>query len=294
MAGYYPIIEVQREWVLDQEPLGGKAKFWFRLPEGPESYLFKYPRENTGEHWAEVIAGQVARLLKIPHVPVGLATFQETHGTASESFIKPGQQLFHGNQILVLHLENYGLASGFGQSKHTLKNIWLALERVFEEPLPQKRTFTEFLVLDAVIGNTDRHHENWGVIKQREGNHWVGHLAPSFDHASSLGRELRDNRREGLLANNRIGSYSEKGNGGIYWAESDRKAPSPLELVRLVYSECPSLLTPALSKLESLNEEALSDIVGRIPPDWMTQPERRFAIELLCYNCQQLDLLLRE
>jgi serine/threonine protein kinase HipA of HipAB toxin-antitoxin module len=44
--------------------------------------------------------------------------------------------------------------------------------------------FTGYLVLDALIGHTDRHEENWGVI---EGITGAKRLAPSFDHASSLG-----------------------------------------------------------------------------------------------------------
>ena len=42
-----------------------------------------------------------------------------------------------------------------------------------------------YLVFDAWIANTDRHHENWGVlIDRRDGS---SRLAPSFDHGSSLG-----------------------------------------------------------------------------------------------------------
>ena len=293
MTERYPILDVQPEWVLQPEEMGGKEKFWFSVPEEPElEFLFKYPRKNTGEHWAEAIADQVARVLEIPHNHVRLATFQGECGTASESFVKPGQQLFHGNQILAHLMRDYDPDRRFRQSNHTLRNIWLALDLIFEEPQEQKYTFAEFLVLDALIGNTDRHHENWGVIRERKDDEWVGYLAPSFDHASSLGREFGDKRREGLLANSRIGNYSEKGVGGIYWSESDSKAPSPLELVRLAFREYPDLLTPALSKLAKLEEVDLKEIVGGIPPDWMSDAAKRFAIQLISYNCSELRELV--
>ena len=51
----------------------------------------------------------------------------------------------------------------------------------------QKCLFAGYLVLDAVIGNTDRHHENWGLLLRRTETGWKGQVAPSFDHASSLG-----------------------------------------------------------------------------------------------------------
>jgi len=74
-------------------------------------------------------------------------------------------------------------------------------------------------VLDAVIGNTDRHHENWGILLRRTKRRWMGMLAPTFDHASSLGRELRDETRgkcrRRLLSENQVGAYSEKATGAI-------------------------------------------------------------------------------
>jgi hypothetical protein len=53
----YLIEEVGPDWVLQSEEMGGKAKFWYRPPgENETAWLFKFPRENTGEHWAEKVA----------------------------------------------------------------------------------------------------------------------------------------------------------------------------------------------------------------------------------------------
>ena len=76
---------------------------------------------------------------------------------------------------------------------------------------------------------------------------------------------------------------------GIYWSESDTKAPSPLELVRLAYRHYPNLLAPALSKLAGIDQTELSEIVEGIPPDWMSDAARRFAVRLISYNCKQLQ-----
>lgn len=171
MSEYYPILEVSPDWVLDQEPMGGKAKFWFRIPEiGETKFLFKYPRHNTGEHWAEKVADEVARLLDIPHATVGLATFQGTRGSVSESFVGDDQQLWHGNQILSDVYGDYDISLKFHQYKHTLKKILHAFDHVFEEPAvanEAKRIFAQYVVLDAIVGNIDRHHENWGIVRHR-------------------------------------------------------------------------------------------------------------------------------
>ena len=294
----FHIEQVQPEWVLQPEEMGGKQKFWYRQPvEDATSWLFKYPRPNSGEHWAEKIAAEVSAILQVSCARVELALFEGSKGTASENFLGEDQQLFHGNQILAYHLDNYNPGQRFRQPGHTLENIWLALERIFEEVEGSdaaKRLFGKFLVLDAVIGNTDRHHENWGVVRRRDedGDGWLGYLAPTFDHASSLGRELLDVRRDAFLAGGRVGNYSERGSGGIYCLETGMNALSPLELVRLAYRKYPVFLAPALDSLADIDEEVVSDIFECMPPGWMSDSAKNFAIALIEYNCQQLRELV--
>lgn len=86
-----------------------------------------------------------------------------------------------------------------GQSDHTFENIVTVLEKLFESPRPRTVACSRmagYLVLDALVGNTDRHHQNWGVVVQGKRGadqvllvHSI-QLAPTFDHASSLGRKI--------------------------------------------------------------------------------------------------------
>ena len=70
MSDLYPIVEVTRESVSESEEMGSKDKFWYLHPKTEEGWLFKYPRCNTGEHWAEKIAAELANLLEISHARV--------------------------------------------------------------------------------------------------------------------------------------------------------------------------------------------------------------------------------
>lgn len=146
------------------------------------------------------------------------------------------------------------------------------------------------MVLDAIIGNTDRHHENWGLLRRRTAAAWHGMVAPSFDHASSLGRELQDARRERLLAGNGVGSYAERAPGAVYWNEDDPQI-SPLELVRRAADKHGDYFLSGLTKLQTLDERSIASIVNRIPNDWISAPARSFAIALMCYNLNQLEEL---
>ena len=245
----FRIVTVQPQWVLDDEVMGTKSKFWYRDSGVDVEWLFKYPQENTGQHWAEKIAAEAANLLRIPHGRVELAEFEEKRGSVTESFVGEGWELRHGNEILVIMDSDYDPDQRFRQSRHTLDNIWSALDRIHsrvESAHRAKLQFADYLVLDALIGNTDRHHENWGYLVPRVEDGIQGSLAPSFDHASSLGRELLDERRDKLLTEDRVGEYSERGRGGVYRAEDEKHGPSPVELVRRAADFYPELLHPAL------------------------------------------------
>ncbi len=306
MPDQYPIIEVKQEWAREREDMGSKPKFWYLHPkEEKEYWLFKYPRpikgehprRINGEHWAEKIASEVSAILKIPHATVELAVFENDKGSVSKSFAQEGQALDHGNQMLARAVHGYDPKKKFHQSSHTLTNIWQVMDNEFRETGASemaKRRLAEYLVLDAVIGNTDRHHENWGILRpDREGSGENMSVAPSFDHASSLGRELEDTKRDWKLAETGIGAYVEKGRGGIYWSEDDHRGPSPLELVRQATGEYPELFRPALRKLENLDEKYLDDSVNRVPGVWMSLSAKKFAIALMCYSLEQLQKLYR-
>lgn len=296
MPDPYPIIEVKPEWVRDPEDMGSKKKFWYRVPGGllGEYWLFKYPRAKTGEHWAEKIAAEVAELLDIECARVELAVFTEEQGSVTKAFTGLGQELVHGNQMLAVVVHGYDPEATYHHSSHTLANIWRVMEYFFREAaLETKLRMAEYLVLDALIGNTDRHHENWGILRRRVDDRWKGFVAPSFDHASSLGRELSDEKRDRRLTENRVGDYAEKGRGAIYWLEDDRHGPSPLELVRQAVSCYPDIFRPVGEKLKKFDEIAMEDIVNRIPGGWISSSARKFAIALMCYNFQQLQRLFQ-
>ena len=118
-------------------------------------------------------------------------------------------------------------------------------------------------------------------------------MAPSFDHASSLGRELSDERRDRLRTESRVRDYAERGRGAIYWSADEPHGPSPLELARRAARRHPELFRPALTKLERLDEGAMNGLVDRVPACWMTPSSRKFAVALMRCNLEQLEGLVR-
>jgi len=286
----FPILQVDPNSLVGDEQLGSKNKFWFAR-EG-ELWLFKQAREHTGEDWAEKVAAEVAKLLEVEAARVELAEYLGRRGCASLSFVGTDESLVHGNEILAGQIFGYDRQKKSKQSDHTFDNIVAAVEKLvggakwYHEVL---KDLARYIVLDALICNTDRHHENWGFLTRFEKNAEGGitmnfRIAPSFDHASSLGRELLPERAQEILAADGVMAYARRGHGGVYWKQSDRHGANPLELVELASKKFPNYLRDALTDVANTPVELLLDIVDEVPNLIMPEPSRRFAKALLTYT----------
>lgn len=293
MTSFYPIypISAQPEWV---EQMGSKPKFWFRRSDDNQSWLFKFARKGTGEDWAEKIAAEVAAALTIPAPGIELAEFNGRRGSISRSFVlqREGWDLVHGNELLAAYVSGYRRDLVFRQSQHTLDNILTVLRQVFPDPAQsgiQTTRLAGYLTLDALIGNTDRHHENWGVLRRMRADGSLEEtLAPSFDHASSLGRELLPDQREHHLREKSVETYARRGRGGIYVAMADQHGANPLELVLQAAPAMPEAFQPWLARVRTLSSASIQSIINAVPEPLMDSTAKRFTAELIDYTRTQL------
>ncbi len=293
MTEYYKIINLRFDSPEVIEQLGSKPKFWFRMSDDEQPWLFKYTRENTGEDWSEKIASELAHLLEIPAAQVELAMFMGKRGSASRSFVltTQGFDLIHGSEVLSGRVLDYEKSKQWHQSQHCIKNIITAVELTFtpRQRIQQLRTLAGFIVLDAIICNTDRHHDNWGLLHGPFGRGKARHqVAPSFDHASSLGRELGDERRKAMLVSNGIEKYVMKGRGGIFWEDSDEKGENPLLLAMKAAKAYPTYFAPWLQKVNRLDSVDMAGIIERIPVQYISSEAKEFCLGLMTYTIAKL------
>ena len=312
----YRVMEIDPQWRADDESklgielMGSKKKFWFRHPSDKQAWLFKTPTVGTGQHWAEKIAFEIARKMHIDAPQVELASYRKDKsddvvlGSATLSFIEsPGgdaeqikRELVHGNQILRRTDKAYIPKDGFRQSMHTVQRIFgsMIIFKSNEHANESRATLAEYLLLDAVICNTDRHHENWGILRRKVDGGWRGILAPTFDHASSLGHGLQDSGREksrqGYLQELGIECYVARGHGAVFIDGTAKRAPSPLGVVEwcLQNRDLKQYFHQALGKLADIDDGVAVEIVHKIPHNVMSTVAKEFVCELVAYNLSKL------
>lgn len=283
----FPVVDAT-SWDLESdEQMGKKPKAWLRDPEG-QLWLYKARTMNTtasgaypkGDDWTEKVASEVAALLGVPAARVELATRGGDPGTVSLN-IAPRLDLVLGNDFLAGRYEDYDTTQRHHILGYTVERVLGVLADVGSPPgtrldLGGAGYFAGFLMLDALVGNTDRHHENWGLVTT---DHL--RLAPSFDHASCLGFQLSDDQRAQRL--------NDPTGGGIQrWVDGARtpfeSQPSTFAAARYALEFVGSTVREAWrASLLEVTEEML-EVVDRLPPRVISEVTRRFAKELLARN----------
>jgi hypothetical protein len=164
-------------------------------------HMFKRSANRYPEQfWAEIIAYEISVLLKVPAPPC-YAAFDSTNGQCgalSAWFYEEGETDFYsaGNFF-------HKIIPGFDRERGTQHNILdadkfnsgaLGRDHIYE--------FWSMMLFDSIIGNTDRHQDNWGHLLQavklpksvarRRGELYEikWRFAPWFDNGTSLGHEL--------------------------------------------------------------------------------------------------------
>lgn len=197
-----------------------------------------------------------------------------------------------------------GTPAFYHVTQHTLDAVLNALKPVSvpidSTPPADVKTgsdmFVGYLLLDALVGNTDRHHQNWGMVAYCQAGSppesYSFHIAPTFDHASSLGRELTDAERSERLGtrdrNRTVPAYVDKARSALYNATSDAKPMTTLEAFRAVASRHPAAARAWLRELEHVTVDDFGSILGLVPIELLTAPAKGFALAVLTRNRQRL------
>ena len=299
----YPVITVPDDAADSTEQVGTKPKFWFRDDAGHQC-LFKQGRPGTGENWAEKVSAELCGLLGIPHAHYDLAVWRDQAGVVSPSFVPEDCRLVLGNELLARLVKRYAETQYYQQAGHTIGRVFALLrDPAVQAPASWEgnvairsaaHVFVGYLMLDALIGNTDRHHENWGLIVGPGHTGPETWLAPTFDHASSLGRNEGEQRMVERM-NTRdpqfsVAGYAQRARSALYRSTKDVRPLSTLDAFDNASRRFPKVAVAWVSRLRELRDESIRKIVEQIPPAFISTTARTFALQVVAANAKRLCL----
>ncbi len=294
------VFDVAR-WEQDAEfgvfPQGARAKdavFAPVLPSEPvlvggKRYLFKRSKRSyPDQFWGEVIAYRVGCLLGVSVPPAFAAWNSQTGYCAAliEWFYLDGSERFvMGGDFLQRFQPDYDRAMG---TKHNLEHITMFMRAIAGIGSPVKnwrQWWLDALLFDALIGNTDRHQDNWGLIfKHRPDKIDLCRMSPLFDNGTSLGHErFTDRVRHWTSAD--LDRYILRGQHHVKW--SLHEVPpinGHFALLRRAVVAWPQTLESARNRL-NFAPDALAacceDLVNLPIPVPLTAERMQFVLRLL-------------
>jgi len=153
--------------------------------------------------------------------------------------------------------------------------------------------FTGYILLDAWIGNQDRHHENWGVL--RGSGEFASanlYLAPTFDHGAAMARQLKDEERQRRLTTNDpgygIAAFARKARSGFYANPAESKSMTTFAVWEDFSKRAPLAAKAWLQRLDEIKDKEAGEVMSSVPPDRMTDLCRTFTLKVLEENRRRL------
>lgn len=282
------------------EQLGSKEKFWFYKSDRPdERFLFKFSRVNTGEHWSEKIAEEIAEILDIPHAKYHLANFHDRHGIYCESLVRSDERLVMGNEVLHANdTAGYPAPQSDAEKKfvktreHTFSRIigCIKAQKIIcpaNSPVEKATSlFCGYLLLDALVSNQDRHHENWAFILDINTREKI--LCPSYDHAASLGFNLSDGEKLERIntrdKNRSVKIFASKARSAIFNLRDDKNPLGTSEAFLKASAREGECLQFWLDKLRMVDNEKIDTILRKFPNEILSDISKDFTKRLILEN----------
>jgi hypothetical protein len=159
-----------------------------------------------------------------------------------------------------------------------------------------RQWWADALLFDALIGNTDRHQDNWGFlfsIAKAEGA--MARLMPLFDNGTSLGHE-RFTEHVADWKDGEYQRYIQKGKHHVSWTLDEPRIKGHFELLEKAVQEWPETKTIIADRIANLSKfhfvDELSDLMHLPAPVPFTDERMGFILRLLAYRLDVLKALL--
>ena len=241
--------------------------------------LIKKEKNYTYEFWSEVIASEVGDFLGFDILKYNVAANEHhTLGCLSKLMIDTTvEQLDEGYKWIKRYQLAYDTedrdAYTFQLIDDTLKNLFP------NEKFIEKLIST--IVLDCIIGNEDRHQENWGIIISNKATTKATksffskktpvpvstyRFAPIYDSGSSLGRELREEKVNQMLTDSvQLNAYINRGQSEIHWLGEHGKQKHFSLIDKIAKTEYKHVIITELKRIkEKYDKVKIAEIVNHI------------------------------
>lgn len=261
-------------WGADEEhgvyPTGHKPKRALVCPapaphrflRAGHRYMFKHPeRYGVQQVWSEVIAYKLSQHLPIEVPPAFLAHDErrDASGVLIEFFYgytgEPISRLVHASDRFQAHGMSFDTKRGSLRDNITLS--------VAHTGASAWRWWAATVAFDTLIGNTDRHSQNWGFLVQRRPDGSGVHvMAPVYDNGSSLGWVTRDDDIPATMEATAFARFIARGKHHFTWLSADLPSASTLEQLAASFVRFRRNAAAAMLPFATLSDDVIDSVLA--------------------------------
>ena len=285
----YPVLKENEDFFISKNLnglKGSRVKNVAYMKYDIKKAMFKYEfdSDKLSEACSEKLSYEIAKILGYKCAHIELAQdMNGKKGVLNFLFTKENEQHFDASEFL-------NITGKSRKEFYTLDNIQKVLNGI------DKKLFLKFIkimVFDALVGETDRHEENWGLTLH---NNKYYTISPLYDNGTNLLREFKNEMfsKEYFLNPPRkdFEKYIWKGKACIY--TTDKQKYKLFDLVKELLKREPTIVKKELRNLKKLTPRRIIYIVNRIPSNYITTKHKEFIIKYLLRRKEILQNLLEE
>lgn len=207
---------------------------------GDHDYLFKQSHKRyPAQFWVEVIAYRLGDLMGVPVPPafVGVDSQRGFAGTVIEWFYnypgEPREEYIRGGDLIQHRIPKYDRKKG---KQHNVTDL-LAIIDDHKDALACDwlEHWSKVLCFDALIGNTDRHQDNWGIIRRDD----RVYFSPAFDNGTAMGHELMEGKLKKTPAELERYIWDKRATHHLKWKRDDAKKQPHFGLLKRLLEKYP-------------------------------------------------------
>lgn len=257
-----------------------------------KQYMLKFPPSGkekptelsyTNSCFSEHIGSSIFNLVGIPAQKTLLGTYDFGEKTkivcACLDFTTGGKQLFDFCSIknTVIDSESNGSGTELDELEETIE------KQTFIDPIELTERFWDMFVIDAFLGNFDRHNGNWGFLVDLKSN--KAEVAPVFDCGSCLLPQADEKVMKAVLAN------EDELNARVYQFPTsalkvkNRKINYYDFLMKAGHPDCNAAV---LRRVPQINMDKIRDFIQNVP--YISELQKEFYRTYLAARFEKIML----
>ena len=283
------------------EGSGRSEKIWLISDDGKIG-LFKFPKidpvdqKETTEHISEHLAHQLGNVLKVSTAKVDIGIRDGRIGSMSYLVRNKNEALVEGIDFISGKYPKYNAETMMDDDTGTYYCIDHIIKSV--RGIVPNRIWIEMMLFDFLIGNADRHQNNWALLVELVSRDPVSiqvRQCPLYDNGSSLCCYVNESQ---------VDTYSEKdirrfealvdskSKSMIRIDGSNKARPRHKEVVQYLMGKYPIAKTIAKKFLSRLNETTINQIMDQYSSEVLDVKKNLLIRRYLLKKLELLDALV--